>query len=172
MARIVRSRMGEKKLILIYLLVATITLASVGAWVLVRTYTGRLALNSHVLAERIDREQRYFDEQRQYLALLDSTHQVISAYHSEMTAVFVEADIEDQIREVRRAYTDSDSLLLFRSFDQAANFYQMMYRDKQLLASRKYNVELFTKRLEDCQLGYRKAPVAASSPLPPSTARR
>jgi hypothetical protein len=103
--------------------------------------------------------------------LLDSTHQVISTYHSEMTAVFVEADIEDQIREVRRAYTDSDSLLLFRSFDQAANFYQMMYRDKQLLASKKFNVALFTKRLDDCQMGYRKVPATTATAPPPPSAR-
>lgn len=161
MANRVGSRLNERQFVLIYLLVATLVLSSVGGWVLVRVYGGYPALNARTLAEKIKQEQNYFSQQRQYLTVLDSVHHTISAYHSDVTAVFIEADIEEQIRQVRRVYRVNDSLMIFKGFDQAANFYQMMYRDKKVLASKKDNIKLFVKQLEDCRLGYHPAPASA-----------
>ena len=164
------SRMSEQRIMLIYLLCATIGLTGVAGWVLAYT-CGYPTVSARYLAAKMDREQQLLDQQREDVALLDSAHAAISAYHSDVTAVFVEAEIEEQIRSIRHLYTTNDSLLLYRSFDQAANFCQLMYKAKQILASKKFNAELFAKRLDDCQLGYRAAPTNAPAG-PPSFAPR
>ena len=162
------SRMSERRIMLIYLLSATIGLTGVAGWVLART-CGYPAVSARYMARKMDREQHLFDQQREYVELLDSTHAAITAYHSDVTAVFIEEDIEEQIRGIRHLYTANDSLLLYRSFDQAANFCQLMYKAKQVLSSKKYNAALFAKRLDDCQVGYHVPPanaVAASAQAP------
>ena len=171
MASSVSSRLSERQFVLLYLLTATLVLTILGGWVLVRTYGGYPTINARLLAEKIDREQSYFEQQRRHLAIIDSAHHAIAAYHSDVTAVFIESEIEEQIKEVRRTYTANDSLLLFRAFDQTANFYQMMYRDKKLLSSKKHNISLFAKRLEDCRLGYQAAPTPANPAAPAKAAR-
>lgn len=159
--------MSEQRIVLLYLLCATVGLTALAGWVLANTY-GYPAVSARYLAKKMDREQRLFAQQREDAVLLDSVRVALVAYHSDITAVFIESDIEEQIRDIRHLYAASDSLPLYRSFDQAANFCQFMYKAKQILSSKKFNAGLFAKRLDDCQVGYQPAP--AGTPAGPAMA--
>lgn len=158
-------RISERQFLLLYLLTAILLLTGLAGWVLYRTYDFP-SVNVLYLSDKIKREQRLFDQQTRYLPMLDSAHRTIAAYRPEITAVFMEADIENQISDIRRVYTTNDTLLFFRAFDQAANFYQMMYNDKKILSSKQFNANLFSKQLEDCALGFQPVPPAGSSIQP------
>jgi hypothetical protein len=166
----------EQRFLFSYLLVATCLLAGVAGWVLYHNYDFP-SVNAVYLSDKIKRQQRLFNEQKQFVPLLDSAHRAVSAYRPEVTAIFLEADIENQISDIRRLYTTNDTVVFFRAFDQAANFYQMLYRDKKLLATKQYNADLFAKQLDACTVGFQAkapagtisptvAPDAAASPLP------
>lgn len=163
----------ENRFLFGYLLVATGLLTALAAWVLYRNYDFS-ALNAGDLSGKIKRQQQLFDEQKRNLPLLDSAHQAVVAYRPEVTAVFLEADIENQLSNIRRLYVRrlyttneaDDTVRFFRAFDQAANFYQMIYRDKKILASKQYNAQLFAEQLADCKIGFRsKAPAGTVGPV-------
>lgn len=163
----------ENRFLFGYLLLATGLLTALAVWVLYRSYDFS-AINAGDLSGKIKRNRQLFDEQKRNLPLLDSAHQAVVAYRPEVTAIFVEADIENQLSNIRRLYvrrlytTDeaNDTVRFFRAFDQVANFYQMLYRDKKILASKQYNAQLFAEQLADCKIGFRsKAPAGTASPV-------
>ncbi|RZK62900.1 MAG: hypothetical protein EOO59_01305 [Hymenobacter sp.] len=163
----------EHRFLFAYLLLATLALAGVAGWVLYHSYDFP-SVNAVAMSNKIKRQQRLFEEQKRYVPLLDSAHHEVATYRPEVTAVFLEADIDNQLSDIRRLYTANDTVVFFRAFDQAANFYQMLYRDKKILANQKANCRLFAGQLESCTVGFQaKAPagtvsatVAPAAPLP------
>ncbi|WP_324679444.1 type VI secretion system TssO [Hymenobacter sp. GOD-10R] len=170
MLTILGLRFSERQILFFYLLLATLLLTGLASWGLYHAY-GFPVANARSLSVEIKRNQQLFEKQQQYLYLLDSTYLAIAAYQPGIKASFVEGDIKNQIAEVRRIYsidtlqlfrtTDEvakDSLQFFKAFEQAADFYQMMYDDKEILASKQANSELFTKELEECSISLQPAP--------------
>ena len=156
----------EQRFLFGYLLVITGMLAGLAGWALYSNYNFP-SVNAVYLADKIKREQRLFDKQQQYITQLDSAHRAVATYRPEVTALFLETDIENQISEIRQLYTSNDTVIFFRAFDQAADFYQMLYRDKKLLASKKANARLFAKQLEACTIGLQpKGPAVVTTPTP------
>ena len=153
----------EHRFLFGYLLLATLLLAGVASWVLYHSYDFP-SVNAVYISNKIKRQQRLFDEQKQYVPMLDSAHQAVATFRPEVTAVFQEADIENQISDIRRLYTANDTVVFFRAFDQAADFYSMLYHDKKILSGKEANVRLFAKQLETCTVGFQaKAPAGTSS---------
>ncbi len=164
MASLLGLHSREQRFLFGYLLIATGALVGLASWVLYTNYRFP-SVNAIYLADKIKREQQLFDRQQPYIAQLDSAHRAIATYRPEVTALFVETDIENQLSEIRQLYTGNDTTAFFRAFDQAANFYQMLYRDKKLLASKKANARLFAKQLEACTVGVQpRGPVEATPP--------
>ncbi len=163
----------ENRFLFVYLLLATGLLTGLTSWVLCRNHSFRTE-NVGYLSDKLRRQQQLFEEQKNYLPLLDSAHHTVVAYRPEVTAVFVEADIDNQLNDIRRLYVRrvystnaaDDTVRFFRAFDQAANFYQMLYRDKKILATRQANVRLLAGQLAECKIDFQaKAPAGASAPV-------
>ncbi|OUJ74802.1 type VI secretion system TssO [Hymenobacter crusticola] len=170
MLTILGLRFSERQILFFYLLLATLLLTGLASWGLYHAY-GLPVANARSLSVEIKRNQQLFEKQQQHLYLLDSTYLAIAAYQPGVKASFVEGDIKTQIAEVRQMYSidtlqlfraadkvAKDSLLFFKAFEQAADFYQMMYDDKKILASKQTNSELFTKELEECLISLQPAP--------------
>lgn len=164
----------EHRFLFVYLLLATGLLAGLTSWILCRNYSFRPENVGY-----LKRQQQLFEEQKNYLPLLDSAHHAVVSYRPEITAVFVEADIENQLNDiqrlyVRRVYTANaadDTVRFFRAFRQVANFYRMLYQDKKILATRQANVKLLAGQLAECKIDFQtKAPAGASAPVVAPTA--
>jgi hypothetical protein len=169
----------EHRFLFSYLLLATALLAGLAGWVLYRNYSLQTENVGH-LTDKLKRQQQLFEEQKNYLPLLDSAHQAIAAYRPEVTAVFMEADIENQLNDIRRLYIRrmyttndaDDTVRFFRAFNQVADFYRMLYLDKKILADRQSNVKSLVKQLTECKIDFQaKAPSGTSAPtVAPSAA--
>lgn len=154
----------EYRFLFTYLLLATALLTGGAGWMLYHNYDVP-AVNAVDMSNKLKRQRQVFEEQKRYLPDLDSAHRAVATYRPEVTAVFLEADIENQISIIRRRYTEHDTITFFRAFDQAANFYQMIYHDKKILSGKKNNVQLFAKLLEKCTIGFQAtAPAGTASP--------
>lgn len=163
----------EHRFLFVYLLVATGLLAGLTSWVLCRNYSFKTE-NVGYLSDKLKREQQLFEEQKNYLPLLDSAHHTLATYRPEVTAVFVEADIDNQLSDIRRLYVrrvytanaSDDTVRFFRAFSQVADFYRMLYQDKKILATRQDNVRLLAGQLAECKLDFQaKAPAGTSAPV-------
>lgn len=163
----------EHRFLFSYLLLATGLLAGLAGWILCRNYDLQ-AENVGFLFEKLKRQEQVFKEQRDYLPKLDTAYRAIVAYRPEVTAVFLEADIENQLNDIRRLYvrrmyttnTADDTTRFFRAFDQVANFYQMLYWDKKILATRQSTVKLLADQLAACKIDYNnKAPAGTVGPV-------
>jgi hypothetical protein len=168
----------EHRFLFVYLLLATGLLAGLTCWVLCRNYSFKTE-NVGYLSDKLKREQQLFEEQKNYLPLLDSAHHTIAAYRPEVTAVFVEADIDNQLNDIRRLYVrrvyttnaSDDTVRFFRAFSQVADFYRMLYRDKKILATRQANVKLLAGQLAECKIDFQaKVPASSSAPVVAPTA--
>lgn len=162
----------ENRFLFGYLLLATALLTGLAGWVLCRNYSFQTE-NMSYLSDKLRRQQQLFDEQKDYLPLLDSAHQEVVAYRPEITAVFLEADIENQLSDIRRLYVRrmyttndaDDTVRFFRAFNQVANFYQMLYRDKKILATKQSSVKLLAGQLAECKIDFQaKAPAGTAAP--------
>ena len=171
-------RSREHRFLFSYLLLATILLAGLAGWVLYRNYSLQTE-NVGYLTDKLRRQQQLFEEQKNYLPLLDSAHQAVLTYRPEVTAVFIEADIENQLSDIRRLYIRrmyttndaDDTVRFFRAFDQVANFYRMLYLDKKILADRQSNVKSLARQLAECKIDFQaKAPAGTSAPTVAPTA--
>jgi len=160
-------RVNERQFLFAYLLAGTLLLGGLAGWVLYRSYDFPTS-NAVYLADRIRRQQTILQQQERYLPLLDSAHHTIATYHPAMTALFVEADIDNQIDDIRRIYSQNTDVASYRAFAQAADFYRMMYDDKRVLWTKQDNVILFSKQLEECEVGFQ--PVAAGAASAPAAA--
>jgi hypothetical protein len=168
----------EHRFLFLYLLLAIGLLAGLTGWVLCRNYSFKTE-NVSYLSARLKREQQLFDEQKNYLPLLDSAHHAVATYRPEVTAVFMEADIDNQLSDIRRLYVrrvyttnaSDDTVRFFRAFSQVADFYRMLYQDKKILATRQANIRLLAGQLTECKLDFQaKAPAGTSAPVVSPTA--
>lgn len=160
-------RVNERQFLFGYLLAGTLLLGGLAGWVLYHSYDFPTT-NAVYLANRIRRQQTILQQQERYLPLLDSAHHTIAQYRPAMTALFVEADIDNQIDDIRRIYSQNTDVASYRAFAQAADFYRMMYDDKRVLWTGQANTILFSKQLEECEVGFQ--PVAAGTASAPATA--
>ena len=156
----------ERRHLLVYLLLATLLLTALASKVIYVMYKVSRG-NAAAISQKIRRQQRMFNVQNEHLAELDTLHEQLAEYNPKVMASFINTDIRNQLLTIRRVYVDNDTLSFYRSFDQAANFYQMMYQDKQLLAKQQDNRQLFAKELLGCTNSVNSQQAAAPSTISP-----
>ena len=151
----------EQRLQLIYLLAATGVLTFLVNLIAFQDHE-HSRIDAIYLSDYIRSKEKLLKDQLNNLSLLDSAYRAIVAYQPQVNAIFVEADIEAQLNEIRRLSTPQADGTRFRAYAQIADFYQMMYVDKKLLWSKESNINLFQKQLDDCGAGIVPVTTAAA----------
>ncbi len=170
----------EHRFLFGYLLLATVLLAGLAGWILCRNQNFQ-SENVDSLSSKLKRQDQLFKDQQEALPQLDSAYQAVMDYKPKEQAVFVEADIENQLNDIRQLYVQqrrtkdeaNDTVRFFRAFDQVANFYKMLYQDKKNLAAQQANVQLLAGQLAECTIDYHAKGAAAqtvpaTAALPPA----
>ena len=100
--------------------------------------------------KRIDEYRR---DQKRYSPTIDLLHNKIADHNPGVRAVYEEDNIKFLISELKDMYDRNSLDTRYRSFQHVADFYYMWYADKRTLWTLKSNIEVFTKNLEECELG-------------------
>jgi len=155
----------ERRIQFIYLLGLVCLLTALAGWAVFANYDYP-QLSGTYLAEKIAQEKKIIQSGNQYTVLLDSTYRSIVTYQPETKAVFLEADINNQIDDIREIYANYRQDIRYKSFAQIADLYKMMYVDKKVLWSKQSNILLFKRQLEDCEAGFQNGLPPVSFPPP------
>jgi hypothetical protein len=124
-------------------------------WLLSRNEMSVFSRKSAVVA-KMERQTEFRQAQEQYAGVCDSLVRQIIRHNMAVNAVYEENDIRHLISEVRRQYENWQPDRRYMAFYHLGSIYEMWFADKKQLWSRKENIELFRKNLEECELGLEK----------------
>ncbi|TDN38645.1 hypothetical protein A8B98_22685 [Hymenobacter sp. UV11] len=130
------------------MLTASLLLTGIAAWAVYPLFGSAKPANVH--AVNIRQGQALLKIERDSLHLLDSAYCLIKSYKPDRQADFVETDIHNRITAVSMMWkeTSDNRIRIFRVFDLAAKFYQMLYDDKKILQARNKSNELLKQGME------------------------
>lgn len=94
--------------------------------------------------------------QRKQVVIADSIFNRIKEFNPSINANYEENDIKYYLNEVRHLYEDKSYDERYKIFMQLSNFYNMWFADKKELWSKKENLVLFKRNLEECEIGLNK----------------
>jgi hypothetical protein len=125
-------------------------------WLLSRHDTSSVFTRKNAVVAKMERQTEFRQAQKQYAGVCDSLVRQIVRHNMEVNAVYEENDIRHLISEVRRQYENYQPDRRYMAFYHLGSIYEMWFTDKKQLWSKKENIELFRKNLEECELGLEK----------------
>ncbi|MEG0518252.1 MAG: type VI secretion system transmembrane protein TssO [Bacteroidales bacterium] len=110
--------------------------------------------NSHkdIVIKKLERQQIFRETSACYQPLCDSIYEHIERFNPAVNISFEENDIKALIHELKSLYEQNAQDSRYKVFYHVAVFYEMWFADKQILWSKKSNLEKFSRSLEQCQI--------------------
>jgi beta-galactosidase beta subunit len=106
-----------------------------------------------MIIDKIERVSEYQAVQKKAASTIDLLYEKINNYDPGVKAIYDEDNIKFLVNDLRGVYEKHALDTRYKSFLHVADFYYMWYADKKTLWSIKSNTLLFTKYLEECELG-------------------
>jgi hypothetical protein len=102
---------------------------------------------------KMKRIGEYRNDQKQYTATIDLLYKKINEHNPGVLAIYEEDNIKFLLNDLRDMYEHKSIDTRYRSFLHIADFYYIWYADKRTLWTLNNNIDIFTKNLEECELG-------------------
>jgi len=93
------------------------------------------------------------NDQKKSAPTIDFLYDKISTFNPGVNAVYEEDNIKILINDLRDIYEKNPLDTRYKAFQHIADFYYMWYADKKALWAINSNISIFTKNLEECELG-------------------
>jgi hypothetical protein len=144
----------EKIMGFAYVLILFMSVTSVSCMLLfMHNSNFNLLRQRNFIVDKMKRVHEYQDIQKKSAATIDLLYSKIGAYEPGVNAVYEEDNIKFLVNELRNVYEHNSLDTRYKSFMHLANFYYMWYADKKTMWTLRTNIEIFTKNLEECELG-------------------
>lgn len=112
-----------------------------------------------IIIKKAERQQILRETAALYQPLCDSLYMRIERFNPSVNISFEENDISSIINELNGLYEQNAQNSGYKVFYHIAGFYEMWFIDKQILWSKKSNLEKFSRNLEQCEMRLAKKEV-------------
>jgi len=102
---------------------------------------------------KMKRTGEFRSDQKRSEAVMDLLRNKIAEHNPGVHAVYEEDNIKFLVSDLKEMYEKNSLDTRYRSFLHIADFYYMWYADKRTLWTLNTNIAVFTRNLEECQLG-------------------
>lgn len=112
----------------------------------------RTISHKDIVLKKLERQQILRETSACYQPLCDSLYEHIERFNPAVNISFEENDIKALIHELKSLYEQNAQDSRYKVFYHVAVFYEMWFADKQILWSKKSNLEKFSRNLEQCEM--------------------
>jgi hypothetical protein len=106
---------------------------------------------------KMERQSEFRQSQARFVIMCDSLVRQIDRYNFGINAIYEENDIKYLLNEIKQPFEKNPIDRRYKVFDVLGSVYEMWFTDRKQLWSKKENVELFRRNLEQCELGLSNA---------------
>lgn len=105
---------------------------------------------------KMDRIRSFQSAQNEEIVIVDSIFNRIKDFDPSINASYEENDIKYYLNDMKNIYEKNVYDARYKIFYHIASFYTLWFDDKKELWSKKQNIAIFKKNLEDCEIGLEK----------------
>lgn len=105
---------------------------------------------------KMDRIRAFQTLQSEEIIIVDSIYSKIKNFNPAISASYEESDIKFYLNEVKGIYAKNPYDTRYKVFAQVSNFYNLWFADKKEIWTKRQNIAVFSKNLENCEIGLQK----------------
>lgn len=105
---------------------------------------------------KMDRIRAFQTLQSDELIIVDSIYNKIREFNPGVSASYEESDIKFYLNDMKGIYEKNPYDTRYKVFTQVSNFYNLWFADKKEVWTKRQNIAVFSKNLENCEIGLQK----------------
>lgn len=147
----------EKKIQMVYLTLLWLGLSAVFSMIFLKDYQTTPVLGKEIVLEEITKRKSMAAEYKLNLRHVDSLRIHLEVFDPEIRQISLENRIQQELEEIKQAYQNKKDHSSYKIFMQTADYYSMLFYDKQAISNAVSNAGFLKKNLEDCEIGFQQA---------------
>ncbi|GEM_PF-1578269 len=147
----------EKKVQLIYLMLLWLGLSAVFSMIFLKDYPVTPILGKEIVMDEISERKSVAAEYSLNMRHVDSLRLHLEAFNPEIRQISLENRIQQELEEIKQAYQNKKDHSSYKIYMQVADYYSMLFYDKQAISNAVSNAGFLKKNLEDCEIGFQQA---------------
>ncbi len=105
---------------------------------------------------KMDRIRAFQTLQNEEIIIVDSIYNKIKAFNPGVSASYEENDIKFYLNDIKSIYEKNSYDSRYKVFAQVSNFYNLWFADKKEIWTKRQNIAVFSRNLENCEIGLQK----------------
>ena len=108
------------------------------------------------IISRIERVKKFRDVQNEEISDIASLYNKINRFNPGIYAQYEETEIKMIANDLKSIYEGNAQDKRYEMFSHSAEMYAMWLTDKKKLWTKKQNIENFSQKLQDCEIGLQR----------------